>query len=1417
MNSKKIAVTWLSLAMLFSLNVIIIEIVPRVEAPAILEVDDSGGKPYTSIQAAVDDAQPGDTVFVYAGIYNEDVVIDKTINLTGISRVNTTINTNAIGIFIQNVDFVNISGFTIENGTCGINVSGDNCQIYGNIIRNITGVKGKNIYTSQRTGGKGGSGSGIYIDSSSDNTISGNSILSINGGTGGKGGQYAAGGSGGIGAGVYLYSSTGNNILLNTISSIKGGAGGDGGDWGPGGGCGGVGAGIYLEASTGNDISSNTIFAIDDNSGGGGGTGSSIGATQVGFGIFIDVNSYDNNIETTNTVDGDQVVYYYNRTGITIEDNFLIANSNPTNFGKIVCINCTDAVIKNNTIANYTGMSGETGDYSFFGESGGIGAGVYLSSSTGSNISLNYISSIMGGTGGTGSEDGGTGGIGAGIYLQYCIGNDIFSNTISLINGGVGGMGGYIESGGSGGVGNGVYLFNSMYINITSNTIFSLNGGTGGAGGMYGSGGAGSLGAAVFLHSSTTNNVSNNTLSSILGGTGGAGESIGATQVGFGIYLDPNSLDNFIDNSNTVDGDAVVYFYNRTGITIENYILEANSNPTNFGKITCINCSNVDIKNNAIANYKGLSGETWGDYDIARAGWVGAGIYLYSVTASNISSNDISYIHGGTGGTGGLHSSGGTGGIGAGIYLNSSTWNIISTNILSNINGGTGGRGGRFTVGGTGGFACGIFQFSSTSNKIANNSLSLITGGTGGNGGPSGGTTGNSQVGYGIYIMANSLDNDIEPTNTIDGDAIIYYYNENDLTIEDQILITNSNPTNFGKITCITCSNITIRSNTIANYQGASGENGGYRMSGAKGGLGAGINLRFSTDIHIISNTISSIKGGKGGNSAYEGSGGKGGVSSGIYLYASTDNNITSNIISSINGGTGGSGGWFGSGGSGGVKAGIYLHSSTGNEFISNSISSLVGGNAGSEGFGAPPGNSQEGFGVFIDTNSLDNNIESTNTLDGESIIYYYGKTGITIENYVLETNSNPTNLGKITIINCMNIVIKNNSIANFKGMNGDTGDYSTPGSPGAHGRGIYISQSTGNTVMNNTISLISGGKGGTGGYKGSGGSGGNGGGIDIYSSSSNDLTSNTISSISRGNGGSGGREGPTGSNGIGSGIYFNSANDNLIIDCSISGNQYGIYISPSSGNRIYHNEFDGNTNQAFDEAINIWDDGYPSGGNYWSDYTGEDQYKGERQDIPGSDGIGDTPYIIDLNSLDNYPLMKPHKPLENYTVLKQGWNLISIPLIQEEQNLTRVLGSIDGWYDATQWYNITDTNDHWKHYKVNKPFGNDLYELNETMGFWIHITQPDGTIFIYNGTQPIVNLTIVLSPGWNIVGYPSMSAQNRTNALNNIDFGTDVDAIWTYNATMQKWKEITASDNFEVGRGYWIHSKVTKTWIVPL
>jgi len=106
------------------------------------------------------------------------------------------------------------------------------------------------------------------------------------------------------------------------------------------------------------------------------------------------------------------------------------------------------------------------------------------------------------------------------------------------------------------------------------------------------------------------------------------------------------------------------------------------------------------------------------------------------------------------------------------------------------------------------------------------------------------------------------------------------------------------------------------------------------------------------------------------------------------------------------------------------------------------------------------------------------------------------------------------------------------------------------------------------------------------------------------------------------------------------------SSSNNTISGNNITNNNYcGIWVDGhSSNNTIYHNNFINNPDQVLtDESVNFWDDGHPSGGNYWSNYTGTDLYSGSYiQNETGSDGIGDTEYAIDGNSADHYPLMAP-------------------------------------------------------------------------------------------------------------------------------------------------------------------------------
>jgi parallel beta-helix repeat protein len=97
-------------------------------------------------------------------------------------------------------------------------------------------------------------------------------------------------------------------------------------------------------------------------------------------------------------------------------------------------------------------------------------------------------------------------------------------------------------------------------------------------------------------------------------------------------------------------------------------------------------------------------------------------------------------------------------------------------------------------------------------------------------------------------------------------------------------------------------------------------------------------------------------------------------------------------------------------------------------------------------------------------------------------------------------------------------------------------------------------------------------------------------------------------------------------------------------VENTFAGTGGGLMMVGATNARAYHNTFLGNAIQAADNpGANAWDAGYPAGGNHWSDYAGVDNCSGPAQDIcPDPDGIGDTPYVIDPDSHDSYPLMLP-------------------------------------------------------------------------------------------------------------------------------------------------------------------------------
>jgi len=169
---------------------------------------------YSTIQEAINYANPGDTIFVHTGTYYEHVVVNKSVSLVGEHRDFTIVDGNKNGsvIFIA-ANNVSIGGFTIRrSGTrpydCGIFIehSDGNDISHNTMTSNLDGISlyyssnnmiSDNIISSNNY-------HGISLYSSSNNLVLGNTIANNRDGIG-------------------FYSSSNNLVLGNTIANNRDG------------------------------------------------------------------------------------------------------------------------------------------------------------------------------------------------------------------------------------------------------------------------------------------------------------------------------------------------------------------------------------------------------------------------------------------------------------------------------------------------------------------------------------------------------------------------------------------------------------------------------------------------------------------------------------------------------------------------------------------------------------------------------------------------------------------------------------------------------------------------------------------------------------------------------------------------------------------------------------------------------------------------------------------------------------------------------------------------------------------------------------------------------------------------------------------------------------------------------------------
>jgi parallel beta-helix repeat protein len=233
------------------------------------------------------------------------------------------------------------------------------------------------------------------------------------------------------------------------------------------------------------------------------------------------------------------------------------------------------------------------------------------------------------------------------------------------------------------------------------------------------------------------------------------------------------------------------------------------------------------------------------------------------------------------------------------------------------------------------------------------------------------------------------------------------------------------------------------------------------------------------------------------------------------------------------------------------------------------------------------------------DSNHFVNDVDVSNTVDEKPIYYWVNQHGKTVL----------SDAGYVALVNCTNVTVQNLNIFNNR-------------------QGILLAYTTNTTINKNTITNTTHA-------------------IRLQSSSQNTIIENNLTNSSSGLYFYDSSNNTLSENNIKNNLwginfdYFNS--NNSVVRNLIENNTYGISVMESPDNIFLHNTLLNNSKQVtdlviktqtwlFDPSINIWDNGEE--GNYWSNYNGTDN---------NGDGIGDTPYVIDQNNQDNYPLAEPY------------------------------------------------------------------------------------------------------------------------------------------------------------------------------
>jgi parallel beta-helix repeat protein len=265
----------------------------------------------------------------------------------------------------------------------------------------------------------------------------------------------------------------------------------------------------------------------------------------------------------------------------------------------------------------------------------------------------------------------------------------------------------------------------------------------------------------------------------------------------------------------------------------------------------------------------------------------------------------------------------------------------------------------------------------------------------------------------------------------------------------------------------------------------------------------------------------------------------------------------------------------------------------------------------------------------------------------------------------------------------------------------------------------------------------------------------------------------------------------------------FDLSNNNSITENMIAQNNRGISIEiwfdQSSGNRIFHNNIIDNQFQAYDDMFNnFWNDTYPSGGNYWGDYSPicPDEFNGAitPQTTGSSDGICDNLYPIDFDSQDYYPLTQPFPkvaPPTNLSAELTGANQENVTIswdasLEDPGNVT----SYSVYYG-----NVYDTNGTTYDFLMEFPAsGSSRYHLTvQSIGdgnpdnYFFYVQANTSVSFGMNDTQ-VAKFTEMMETGKHLVSIPlELNDTSISSAFQTLEYNS----IWYYSPydVLDPWK----------------------------